>query len=230
MSVKSVEKLQEEIEDYRLEWKGYFCSADVQEKIGSDLNDRDANENVSDTAVKMLSAKGENYLDYVRDKIELSWLFADDISEVPSYIEHAWFVHFPINFRTSRKIARAARIMNASRVESLVYPFAPLEDGAKKNFFDCLCGFGRSVGVLAVGEELYKGAVSGDPRAVKMYLEMMREIGGLSGSGEGEGDGGIRLELNMVSVGSSQDSSLVECAENNALPSYTVDYVETDYE
>lgn len=136
------------------------------------------------------------------NRINLEYLFCDE-SEIPTYVPTIWYGFFPINFYTARKIVATAMRIPKEKIRPLFFPLGfgvgipkrkasgPLtgdEDSgddfdqekttsAKQRMFEMLCEIGESVGLRNVGEKLYDGACAGDPRAVKLYYELMGGIG-----------------------------------------------------
>jgi len=124
-------------------------------------------------------------------------LLSDD--EVPDILAVIWLEHFPIDVYTSRKIASKAARMPKEHIRSVVFPLYPLMTDSQEEFFDLLVAFGAGVGLDLVSAELFEGARSGDPRAVKMYLEMQSYISGLGVESEEIGPkGGLSVSFDIT--------------------------------
>ena len=113
---------------------------------------------------------GENYYSAKRKEISLSWLELDDaqLSGEKSYI---WHASMPLPLWQCKEIYAAAKRMPKDICRDLVFPdydLSPPEIG----LFDVVYAYGRAKGLDKVLTELYNGASAGDPRAVKMYLEV----------------------------------------------------------
>lgn len=157
----------DELEDYRVNWESHGWDSDNQSIMTADSASR---LQIEDAKKKAFSMKREVW-DEVKERLDLSFLTNEE-EEIPEWLAAFWYIHFPIDAHTSRKIAQLSMRMPKDNVESLVYPFVPLI-GSKKKFFDALSSYGKGHGLSVVGGELFAGARAGDPRAVKMYMEMM---------------------------------------------------------
>ena len=103
-------------------------------------------------------------------------LGSDDVLDILAVV---WLDHFPIDIYTSRKIASKAARMPKEHIRSIVFPLYKEMTKEEEEFFDLLVTFGAGIGLDVVTTELFDGARSGDPRAVKMYLDMQSYISGL---------------------------------------------------
>lgn len=118
--------------------------------------------------------------------------------EVPDILAVVWLDHFPIDVYTSRRISGLAARMPKEHILSIVFPLYDLSS-AEEEFFDLLVSFGAGIGLDLVTAELFDGARSGDPRAVKMYLEMQSYISGLGVEVEDSGPrGGLRVMFDVT--------------------------------
>lgn len=113
--------------------------------------------------------KAESYYTQRAGEIELSWLDESVLDADRNYI---WTANMPIPFWLSKKVYESSKKMARNSVMSLVFPDYDL-DANEMSLFDVLFEYGRARGMEVVCEQLYLGAQIGDPRAVKMYLEMM---------------------------------------------------------
>lgn len=179
-------KIEKDIEDHRIEWEDHGWSSVENSFVvntpGHKLEIKKAKENASH--IDSISALE------LTEKIDFSFLVCAG-DDIPEWLATIWYLNFPIDARTSRNIVQSAMRVPKENIESLYFPLAPLE-GPKKKFFDALVAFGRSNGLQLVGNELYAGARAGDPRAVKMYLDMM---GILDEDAKEEGSGLVKVEL-----------------------------------
>lgn len=168
--MNAVMKIEKDIEDHRIEWEAHgwnteelrFVVANPSHKLEIKKAKENAKKIDIDSAYDLRSKLDFNFLSDTDDTI-LDWEAT------------IWYMNFPIDARTSRNIVQAAMRMPKENIERLFFPLAPIE-GPKKKFFDILVEYGRGFGMRTVGDELFKGARSGDPRAVKMYLEMMKAL------------------------------------------------------
>jgi hypothetical protein len=179
-------KIEQDIEDHRIEWEEHGWSSEESRFVvntpGHKLEIKKAKDNASH--IDSISALE------LTEKIDFSFLVCNDES-IPEWLATIWYLNFPIDARTSRNIVQSAMRMPKENIEALYFPLAPIE-GPKKKFFEALVAFGRSNGLQTVGNELYAGARAGDPRAVKMYLDLM---GVLDEDTKEEGNGLVRVEL-----------------------------------
>jgi hypothetical protein len=146
-----------------------------------------------------LSVNGEGHFQSDQFRALISWermlLGSDDIPDILAVV---WLDHFPIDVYTSRKIVDKAKRMPKDHIKSIIFPLYEL--GAEEDlFFEMLISFGSGIGLDLVTAELFDGARSGDPRAVKMYLEMQEYISGLGLEIEDKGPkGGLLVNFNMT--------------------------------
>ena len=113
---------------------------------------------------------GENYYKAKRREISLSWLELDEaqLSGEKSYI---WHASMPLPLWQCREIFDAAKKMPKEVCRDLVFPDYELNQ-MEGGLFDVVYAYGRARGLNEVLGELFAGARAGDPRAVKMYLEV----------------------------------------------------------
>ena len=175
---------EDELARHRIDWEAHGWDSDNQGYMTADAKSKIA---MDESRRKAASVKREAWVD-IKERLDLAFLTNEE-AEIPEWLSAFWYIHFPIDAHTSQKIVRLAMRMPKENVESLVYPFVPLA-GPKKKFFDALCGYGKSHGLSIVGNELFAGARAGDPRAVKMYLEMMSVL-----EESREANKGVMLEL-----------------------------------
>lgn len=125
--------------------------------------------------VKMLVERGgenENYYTARRSEIEMNWLE----KSLNSDLNYVWHANMPLPFWQCREIFEASKKMPRSSVMGLIFSDYDL-NADETALFDVIFEYGRARGLEVVATKLYEGAESGDPRAVKMYLDMMRLIG-----------------------------------------------------
>lgn len=172
--VKSAVAQIEEIEAGRIDWESHGWSAEDKCFVVANTSHRMEISSAKENALRFPSSELADW----KSKIDFAFLTAED-DTIPDWLSTIWYISFPIDARTSRNVVQTAMRVPKDNVERLFYPLAPIE-GAKKKFFDMLVGYGCSFGLKVVGDELLAGARSGDPRAVKMYLEMMKvlDVGG----------------------------------------------------
>jgi hypothetical protein len=177
----------EEIEDHRIEWEDHGWSADEMRFIVTSPAHKLEIKKARDTASLISNSDADD----MRSKLDFSFL-VDDRDEIPDWVSTVWYLNFPIDARTSREIVQTSMRVPKENIEALFFPLAPIE-GPKKKFFEALVAFGRGCGLRVVGNELYAGAKAGDPRAVKMYFDMM----GIGGDEAVDGDTSklMRVEL-----------------------------------
>lgn len=163
----SVEVVVDELESHRIDWESHGWEADNQSVMTASSTDKFL---IEDSKKKAVAVKRETWAE-VKDRLDLSFLTSDQ-EEISEWIAAFWYIHFPIDAYTSKRIVQLAMRLPKENVEPLVYPFVPIV-GSKKKFFGVLCDYGKSYGLSIVGNKLFNGASAGDPRAVKMYLELM---------------------------------------------------------
>jgi hypothetical protein len=113
---------------------------------------------------------GENYYRAKRNEISLSWLDLDSaqLSGEKSYI---WHASMPLPLWQCKEIYSAAKKMPKDVCRDLVFPDYELNQ-METSLFDVIYSYGRAKGLDEVLTELFNGARAGDPRAVKMFLEV----------------------------------------------------------
>ena len=99
----------------------------------------------------------------------------DEISEE---LALKWRWLFPLSLYKSIDVYQLSKRMPKRYVFDRVF-IGGMEgmEANQREFAEVLFNYGRAVGLEIISNELYEGAQSGDPRAVKMYLEMMNLIG-----------------------------------------------------
>ena len=103
-----------------------------------------------------------------RGELDLKWLANDDNDAENGYI---WHANMPLPLWLCREVYDAARKVPMNIVEGLLFSdYAMSAD--ERELFELVCEYGKSAGLLSIAEKLFEGAESGDPRAVKMYLEL----------------------------------------------------------
>ncbi len=115
--------------------------------------------------------------DYYASKcgvIEMSWLENDALGDLDN--KHIWHASMPIPFWQCVEIFNASKKMPKKSVLPLIFPDYDL-DASELGLFDVIFEYGRAKGLLLVADKLFEGAEMGDPRAVKMYLELVGVIG-----------------------------------------------------
>jgi hypothetical protein len=186
--MNAVAKIIDEIEDYRIDWEAHGWSSEEKCFVANTPGHRMEVAKAKENASRIDSINAAD----LTEKIDFSFLTRDGADgDIPEWLATIWYMNFPIDARTSRNIVQSAMRVPKESIEPLYFPLAPIE-GPKKKFFDALVEFGRANGLAIVGNELYAGARAGDPRAVKMYLDLM---GVLDEDAKGERDGLVRVEL-----------------------------------
>lgn len=146
-----------------------------------------------------ISLNGKDHFKSSEFRSLISWekmLLHDN--EIPDILAVIWLDHFPIDVYTSRKIVDKAQRMPKEHIKSIIFPLYELTK-EEDLFFDVLVSFGSGIGLDLVTAELFDGARSGDPRAVKMYLEMQEYISGLGLEIEDKGPkGGLLVNFDMT--------------------------------
>ena len=140
----------------------------------SDLMRVEADMLSSRMAVLIHKGEAEDYFTRRRGEISIEWLRPETV--VDDDKRYVWQANMPLPFWKCEKIFEAARTMPKKNVVSLVFPDYEL-NADEMVLFDVVYDYGRACGLEVVALELYEGARAGDPRAVKMYLEMMGLIG-----------------------------------------------------
>lgn len=175
--LKSIDTLEDELDKHKLEWDNWFEHSVKSDELNISLSEREENRRITEQGLKIVSAKGEKYLEACRNKIEFEWLGHETYEEIPEYVKTAWNMTFPFGFLLSWKIVQNSMRIPKDNVRELLFPLNPPSGGPREKLFDALCAFGRGLGLSVVGGELFNGARSGDPRAVKMYLDLMTALG-----------------------------------------------------
>ena len=124
-------------------------------------------------AVRNNGVAEENFYTKRRHEIEMKWLEDKTLDADRNYV---WHANMPIPFWLCKQVYDASKKMPKGSVIALVFPDYEL-DAAEIALFDVLFDYGRARGLEIVAGKLYEGAENGDPRAVKMYLELMELIG-----------------------------------------------------
>lgn len=108
-----------------------------------------------------------SFSDLTRDKSDVS---------VEKNTHWSWL--FPLSLYKSIDIYQLAHYLPRKLVWAKVFlgGYEMLGEDQRK-FADIVFDYGQSVGLAVVGLELYNGASAGDPRAVKMYLEICGLLG-----------------------------------------------------
>lgn len=171
--LKSIDTLEDELEQHKLGWDNWFENSVKSDDLSSSISEREENRRLTEQGLRVVSAKGETYLATCRERIELEWLGHEEYDEIPEYVKTAWNMTFPFGFLVSWKIVQNSMRIPKDNVRDLVFPFNPPSGGPREKLFDALCAYGRGLGLGIVGKELFAGARNGDPRAVKMYLDLM---------------------------------------------------------
>jgi len=140
--------------------------------------DMDLEYELLDDRLKELESTGGDvgYYESKRNEISLSWLnggggssSGNGATEEENFI---WHANMPISLWQCREIYEAAlRGLPKKTVEALVFPDYDLSKN-ELELFDVVYAYAQAKGLYAVADELYEGAKAGDPRAVKMYLEI----------------------------------------------------------
>lgn len=155
------------------------------------LEDRNELENLD---YELLEAKekvvGLGYYEAKRKDISLSWLEEESTEPEQNYI---WHASMPLPLWQCKEIFRAAAKMPKDICRDLVFPDYSLGQ-AEEQLFEVVYAFGRAKGLDKVLSELYTGAANGDPRAVKMYLEVHKL---LEESRKDTLDNLLRVELSL---------------------------------
>ena len=98
--------------------------------------------------------------------------------EVSEDLALKWRWLFPLSIYKSIDVFQLSKRMPKRFVFDRVFIGGMDEmEANQRDFAEVLFNYGRAAGLESVSGELYAGALSGDPRAVKMYLEMMNLIG-----------------------------------------------------
>ena len=134
------------------------------------------------------------------DACNISDLFHDDLSRTEG-VDFLWSMTYPLSFFKCRRIAQLARHMPKAEVMDKVFVggYAFLSD-EEKDFADRIFNYGRALGLSVVTKQLYDGAAEGDPRAVKMYLEMLKIIG-TKEEGGNQLDNLLKVDLDIAVTG-----------------------------
>ena len=112
--------------------------------------------------------KNECYYSRRRNEIEMSWLKG----AIAPDLNYVWHACMPLPFWQCREIFEAAHKMPKISVRDLVFSDYDL-NSVEEELFDVVFVYGSACGLEVVATELYEGAAAGDPRAVKMYLEVI---------------------------------------------------------
>ena len=123
--------------------------------------------------MKVIARQGEDDNFYTRRKaeIEMSWL-EESADQDRNYV---WHANMPLPLWQSQKIFEAAKKMPRKSVLALIFPDYEL-NANELTLFEVIFDYGRARGLEVVATKLYEGAENGDPRAVKMYLELMELV------------------------------------------------------
>ena len=116
--------------------------------------------------------KTSNYYTDRKAEIEIKWI-EGSIDPDQNYV---WHANMPLPHWQCRDLFEAAKKMPSKSVRYLIFPDYEL-NADEEALFEVIFEYGRAKGLEVVAGELYIGATAGDPRAVKMYLELMELIG-----------------------------------------------------
>lgn len=94
-----------------------------------------------------------------------------DGKEKSEEFEYMWFKSYPVSFWESKKFVEYSKTMNKAGATNLTFGSEILGQ-EQKEFLDVLFNYGQNLAIHEVSYQLLEGAKAGDPRAVKMYLEM----------------------------------------------------------
>lgn len=117
-------------------------------------------------------AEQENFYTRRKHEIEMKWLDERTLDPDRNYV---WHANMPLPFWQSREIFEASKKMPRKSVISLIFPDYEM-NASEQTLFDVLFEYGRAKGLEVVAGKLFEGAEAGDPRAVKMYLELQELI------------------------------------------------------
>lgn len=110
-----------------------------------------------------------DYYEKRKNEISFSWLNGTVPSDEQKFI---WHANMPLAINVCEDIYSASmRGLPKKTVEALVFVNYEL-DKEEEELFDVVYNYGQAQGLMSVADELYEGAKAGDPRAVKMYLEI----------------------------------------------------------
>ena len=114
----------------------------------------------------------ENFYTRRKNEIEMCWL---EEPETPDR-NYVWHANMPLPLWQCKKIFESGHKMPKKSVMSLIFPDYEMNSN-EITLFDVIFEYGRAKGLETVVTQLFQGAEGGDPRAVKMYLELMEHIG-----------------------------------------------------
>lgn len=149
-------------------------------KLSSDLKpiDMSLEYELLDDRIKEIQSEGESegYYESKRNEIKLSWLNGGGGSDVGNGAtqeqNYIWHANMPISLWQCREIYEAAkRGLPKKTVENLIFADYDLNKN-EEELFDVIYNYAQAKGLMIVADELFEGAKHGDPRAVKMYLEV----------------------------------------------------------
>lgn len=133
-----------------------------------------------------------DYYEKRRNEISFEWLNGIIVTPEQGYI---WHANMPLPLCTCRDLYEAAmRGLPKKAVISLVLPDYDM-DANESQLFEVVYSYGQAKGLMVVAEELFEGAKHGDPRAVKMYLE----ISGLLAVSAEDADAAARKKMMRIS-------------------------------
>jgi len=95
--------------------------------------------------------------------------------EITEQMAISWRLSYPFSIYDAKRIVKYACRMPKTMVKDYLFPGRDFEPD-ETDFFEVLADFGKAHGIALVTEPLFDGAVAGDPRAVKMYLELLRAL------------------------------------------------------
>lgn len=139
---------------------------------------------------RMRDTKLMEYLKSRSGDLDLSYLDKDIRSEVDrdetsawTKQKELWYLIMPLPYGLCEKIYEWSAYMSKNEVMRLAFQYYEL-DKEEADFFDIIYSYGRAAGMAKVGKQLFLGATGGDPRAVKMYLDLQTAIDSAEGDGE----------------------------------------------
>lgn len=122
--------------------------------------------------VKSDGLTAQNYYTKRKNEIEMSWLEDSVTNQDKNYV---WHANMPLPLTLCKEIFLAAKKMPKNAVTDLIFPDYDL-NANEMALFDVIYSYGRARGLFVVAEKLFDGAEAGDPRAIKMYLDMLGHI------------------------------------------------------
>lgn len=95
--------------------------------------------------------------------------------EITDEMALTWRLLYPFSIYDAKKIVEVSSRVPKQICKDYLFPGVDFEPD-ETDFFEILSDFGKAHGIVLVTAPLFEGAIQGDPRAVKMYLDLLRVL------------------------------------------------------